>query len=59
VQVNGEERTVLCLYRALAPREGFQLMGVRMLNADVQIIQYNSERPSVRDILKELEKQKK
>jgi len=57
VQVDGAERTVLCLYKA--EERGFQLDAVRMLNADFQLIQYNSTRPSVQEVLKELEKTKK
>lgn len=57
VQVGGEERTVLALYRAIS--QGIHLEGVRMLNADLQVIQLNSERPSVTEIMKALEKAKK
>ena len=59
VQVNGEDRVVLCLYKAIAGRDAFQLSGVRLLNFDQQIIDYNSAKPSVADIRNLLEKTQK
>lgn len=58
VLVNGEERTVLCLYRALPGKEGIQLSDVRMLNMDVQLIEYNQNRPRVKEIMEVVERQK-
>jgi hypothetical protein len=59
VQVAGEERTVLSLYRALPGDSGFQLAGVRLLNADLKIVEYHSQRPRVKEVLEQLENQKK
>jgi len=58
VQVNGEERSVLCLYRAQADGRAFQLIDVRMLNLDMQIVELQAKdhRPSVADILRVLPK---
>lgn len=57
IQVGGEERLVLSLYRAVG--KGFELDGVRMLNADLQIIEWNQNKPRVKDILEELQKLRK
>jgi hypothetical protein len=56
VTVDGQERLVLALYKALKDGNGFKLTGVRMLSADLQIIEYGQDRPRVRDILEELKK---
>jgi hypothetical protein len=55
----GEERVVLALYRALPGDKGLQLEGVRLLNADLQILEFPPQRPHVKEILDLLEKQKK
>lgn len=56
--VDGEERVVLCLYRAMANDRGFQLTDVRLLNYDFKIIELNAKGhlPSVNDIRKAVEK---
>lgn len=59
IQVNGEERIVLCLYRAAPGDSGFKFDGARALNWDTQILQYNSNRPGVTEIMKEVERGKK
>lgn len=58
IQVTGEERSVLCLYRAQADGRAFQLLDVRMLNLDQQIVELQSKehRPSVADIQRALQK---
>jgi hypothetical protein len=56
LQVNGEERAVLCLYRASTGREGIQLTGVRLLNYDQMIIEYNSSKPSVKEVIDTIQK---
>jgi hypothetical protein len=56
VAVDGEDRTVLALYQARGP--GFKLVGVRWVGPDLQVIEYNQEKPHVRDILEELKKKK-
>jgi len=58
VAVDGEDRTVLALYQAKADGRGFKLAGVRWVGPDLQIIEYNQEKPHVRDILEELKKKK-
>lgn len=56
VAVGGEERTVLALYRA-SPK-GFKLDGVRLLNYDLQMIEYQNERPSVKSVKEEAERRR-
>jgi len=56
VSVDGQERLVLAQYKALKDGNGFKLTGVRMLSADLQIIEYGQERPRVKDVLEELKK---
>jgi hypothetical protein len=56
VGVDGQERLVLAQYKALKDGNGFKLTGVRMLSADLQIIEYGQERPRVKDVLEELKK---
>jgi hypothetical protein len=56
VSVDGAERLVLAQYRALPDARGFKLTGVRMLSADLQIIEYGQDRPRVKEILEELKK---
>jgi len=56
ISVDGQERVVLAQYRAKPDGRGFGLSGVRMLSADLQIIEYNQDRPRVKDILEELKK---
>jgi len=51
VSVDGQERLVLALYKALKEGNGFKLTGVRMLSADLQLIEYAQDRPRVKDIL--------
>jgi len=58
VIVDGQERIVLAQYHAKSGGAGFTLSGVRMLSADLQIIEYNQDRPRVKDILEELRKKK-
>jgi len=57
VQVEAQDRTVLALYKATA--NGFKLQAVRMLGADLQIVDYGQDRPHVREILDELKKEKR
>jgi carbamoylphosphate synthase large subunit len=56
VGVDGQERLVLALYKAIKEGNGFKLTGVRMLGADLQIIEYGQDRPRVKDVLEELKK---
>jgi hypothetical protein len=58
VGVEGEDRTVLALYQAKADGRGFKLVGVRWVGADLQIVEYNQDKPHVSDILEELKKRK-
>lgn len=57
VQVGGQERTVLALYRAIP--QGIRLESVRLLNPDLQMIEFNGTKPTVKEVLNTLEKQKK
>lgn len=59
IQVEKEERVVLALYQALANGRGFKLAGVRMLGADLQIVEFNQEKPHVKEIVDELKRMKK
>jgi len=59
IQVENEERVVLALYQAQANGRGFKLSGVRMLSADLQILEMGQERPHVREVIEELRKAKK
>ena len=54
--VDNEERVVLALYQAGS--RGIKLLSVRMLNADLQIVQYEGEKPQVREIMDALKKRK-
>lgn len=56
VAVGAEERTVLALYRA-SPK-GFKLDAVRLLNYDLQMIEYQNDRPSVKTVKEEAERRK-
>ena len=56
VTVGGEERSVLALYRA-GPK-GLKLDAVRLLNYDLQMIEFQNDRPSVRDLKAEVERRK-
>jgi len=56
VTVDAQERVVLALYQARPDGKGFGLTGVRMLSADLQMIEYNQERPRVKEILEHLKK---
>lgn len=56
VSVDGQERLVLALYKTLKDGNGFKLTGIRMLGADLQIIEYGQDKPRVKDILEELKK---
>lgn len=58
IQVDKEERVVLALYQAQANR-GFKLAGVRTLSADLQIVEFNQDKPHVREIVEELKRAKK
>jgi hypothetical protein len=59
VQVEKEDRVVLALYQAQNNGRGFKLAGVRMLSADLQIVEYGQEKPHVREIVEELKRAKK
>lgn len=59
VLVDGQERIALAQYQARPGGKGFLLSGVRMLSADLQLVEYNGDRPSVKDVLEELKKTKK
>ena len=52
--VGGKERTVLALYRAEKNGDAFDLKAVRWIDPDLQMIEYNSSKPSVKDVLKSL-----
>ena len=52
--VGGKERTVLALYRAEKNGDAFDLKAVRWNDPDLQMIEYNSSKPSVKDVLKSL-----
>jgi hypothetical protein len=56
IAVDSQERIVLALYRAKPDGKGFGLAGVRMLSADLQIIEYQQDRPRVKEILEQLKK---
>jgi hypothetical protein len=56
VSVDGLERLVLAQYQSLKEGRGFKLTGVRMLSADLQIIEFGQDRPRVKEILEELKK---
>ncbi len=59
VAVDGEERTVLALYRAGQGSAGFKLAGVRWVGPDLQMVEYAQEKPRVKDVVDELKKLKK
>ena len=50
----GPERTVLALYRAERNGEQFNLKSVRMIDADLRLIELGKHEPSVGTILKSL-----
>jgi len=56
VLVDKEERTTLALYQAQDGGRGFRLLGVRMLNADLQVIEMGNDKPRVKDIVDALRK---
>jgi len=56
VGVDKEERVVLALYQAQDGGRGFRLVGVRMLNADLQLLEFGNDRPRVKDIVDALKK---
>jgi hypothetical protein len=56
--VENEERAVLALYQALGGGRGFKLIGVRMLNADLQILEFGGDKPSVKEVFEAIRKQK-
>jgi len=56
VTVDGAERPVLALYQARTEGRGFKLTGVRMLGADLRIIEYGQDHPHVKEILEQLRK---
>ncbi len=59
MQVEKEERVVLALYQAQNNGRGFKLAGVRMLSADLQIIEYGQDKPHVKDVIDELKRMKR
>jgi len=56
LNVDKEERVVLALYQAQDGGRGFRLVGVRMLNADLQLLEFGNDRPRVKDIVDALKK---
>jgi hypothetical protein len=56
VNVDKEERVVLALYQAVDGGRGFRLNGVRMLNADLQLLEFKNDGPRVKDIVDALRK---
>jgi hypothetical protein len=56
--VENEERVVLALYQALSNGRGIKLISVRMLNADLQLVEYEGEKPHVKEVLDALKKRK-
>lgn len=56
VAVGAEERTVLALYRA-SPK-GIRLESVRLLSYDLKIIEYQNDRPRVKELKEEAERRK-
>jgi hypothetical protein len=59
VRVDNEERVVLALYQAQPNGRGFKLSGVRMLSADLEIIEMGQDPPHVREVIQELKRAKK
>ena len=57
--VDKEERVVLAMYQAQSGGRGFKLAGVRMLNADLQVIEFEGGKPHVQEVINELKKQRK
>ena len=56
IEVDGKKRTVLCLYRAQNDRKGaFDLVGVRLIDYDMQIVEWPRQVPSVLEIKKQVE----
>ncbi len=58
LQFGNDERVVLALYKVAGGTAGFKLAGVRMLTADLQLIEYAGDRPTVKQVLDELKKVK-
>ena len=58
VNVDGADRIVLAQYKATTGNSAFRLNGVRMLGADLQILEYAQDKPHVREVLEELKKKK-
>ena len=58
VLVEKEERVVLALYQAQTNGRGFKLAGVRMLSADLQIVEMGQDRPHVKEVIEELKRKK-
>ncbi len=56
VSVDKEDRVVLALYQAQEGGRGFRLVGVRMLNADLQLVEFGNDKPRVKDIVDALKK---
>jgi hypothetical protein len=57
ISVDKEDRIVLALYQTLGGNRGFKLIGVRMLNADLQILELGGDKPSVREVVEALRRQ--
>jgi hypothetical protein len=54
--VDKEERLVLAMYQG--NHRGIKLAGVRMLNADLQLVEYNGDKPTVKQVVEELKRVK-
>jgi len=54
--VDNEERIVLALYQALGGGRGFKLVGVRMLSADLQMVEFAGEKPTVKEVINALKR---
>jgi hypothetical protein len=51
IALEKEERAVLALYQAQDGGRGFRLVGVRMINADLQIVELGNDKPHVKDVV--------
>lgn len=59
ISVDGEERLVLAQYKALPSGSStFRLNGVRMISADLQILEFAQDKPHLKEILNELQKKR-
>jgi hypothetical protein len=56
IALEKEERIVLALYQAQEGGRGFRLIGVRMLNADLQVIEMASDKPRVKEVMDSLKR---